>query len=68
MGLPNKKPPIRISFPKLKSDHEATVIDLRQETDALASWPTDKRIRALQRMALIINPARHEPKILRNWI
>ncbi len=26
------------------------MIDLRQETDALASWPTDERIRALQRL------------------
>jgi hypothetical protein len=26
------------------------VIDLRRETDALASWPTDERLRALQRI------------------
>src|SRR5512144_3021660 len=50
MGLPNKKPPIRISLPKLTSDQEATVIDLRQETDVLASWPTGERLRALQRI------------------
>jgi len=50
MGLPNKKPRIRISLPKLKSDQEATVINLRQETDALASWPTDERLRALPRI------------------
>jgi hypothetical protein len=50
MGLPNKKPPIRISLPKLTSDQEATVINLRQETDALASWPTGERLRALQRI------------------
>jgi hypothetical protein len=50
MGLPNKQPPVRISLPKLKSDQEATVINLRQETDALASWPTGERLRALQRI------------------
>ncbi len=26
------------------------MIDLRQETDALASWPTGERLRALQRI------------------
>src|SRR5512135_3604308 len=50
MGLPNKQPPIRISLPTLTSDQEATVINLRQETDALASWPTGERLRALQRI------------------
>jgi hypothetical protein len=50
MGLSNKKPPIRISLPKLTSNQEATVINLRQETDALASWPTGERLRALQRI------------------
>ena len=37
-------------MPKLKPDQEATVIDLRQETDALASWPTGERLRALHRI------------------
>jgi hypothetical protein len=32
------------------ADQEATVIDLRKETDALASWPTQERLRALQRI------------------
>lgn len=32
------------------TDQEATVIDLREETDALASWPTHERLRALQRI------------------
>src|SRR5512147_2156088 len=50
MGVPNKKPPIRISLPKLTSDQEATVIHIQQETDALASWPTGERLRALQRI------------------
>src|SRR5574342_953091 len=50
MGLPNKQPPIRINLPKLKPDQEATVIDRRQETDALASWPTGERLRALHRI------------------
>lgn len=48
MDLPNKKPPIKIGLLKLKSDQEATVIDLRQETDAWTSLPTRDRLRALQ--------------------
>ena len=50
MGLQNKGSPIKISLAKLQFDQEATVIDLQRETDALASWPTAERLRALQRI------------------
>ena len=41
---------------------EATVIDVRQEADALASWPTRERLRALKR---IIPRARVEDALAR---
>src|SRR3954452_13200457 len=41
---------------------EATVIDIRQEPDALASWPTRERLRALKR---IIPRARVEETLAR---
>src|SRR3982751_1625836 len=41
---------------------EATVIDIRQEPDALASWPTRERLRALKR---IIPRARVEEALAR---
>src|SRR5919107_703848 len=42
---------------------EATVIDIRQEADALASWPTPERLRALKR---IIPRARVEDALARS--